>query len=173
MTTITVQSISTKEVTTRFGNKQTYSVKSTDGTWYKNGFKKPTFKEGDTVDIEFKDTSYGPEITSSKVVSGGSSPIAAPAPRPASAPSGGGYSKPFPIPPLHGDRAIIRQNSLTNAREAWVSMHGGKAYKLDADAALEIVSVARIFESYSCGDMDMAMAKEMAASEGVDVDDII
>ena len=172
MTTITVQALSTKEVTTRFGNKQTYSVKSSDGTWYKHGFKKPAFKEGDTVDIEFKDTSYGPEITSSKVVSGGASPVSsAPAARPA--PASGGYSKPFPIPPLHGDRAIIRQNSLTNAREAWVGCHGGKAYKLDADAALEIVSIARMFEAYSCGDMDMAMAKEMASADGVDVDDII
>lgn len=174
MTTINVQVISSKEVTTRFGNKLTYSVKSSDGTWYKNGFKKPTFKEGDTVEIEFKDTSYGPEITSSKVVSGGASPIASPAasaPRPA--PASGGYSKPFPIPPLHGDRAIIRQNSLTNAREAWVGSHGGKAYKMGADEALEIVSLARMFEAYSCGDMDMEMAKEMAASSGVDVDDII
>lgn len=172
MTTINVQAISTKEVTTRFGNKQTYSVKSSDGTWYKHGFKKPTFKEGDTVEIEFKDTSYGPEITSSKIVSGGgASPISAPAARPA--PASGGYSKPFPIPPLHGDRAIIRQNSLTNAREAWVAKHGGKVFEMSADAAMEIVHIARVFEAYSCGDMDMEMAKEMAASSGVDVDDII
>jgi hypothetical protein len=171
MAAINVKRITNKMVTTKYGEKAAYSVQGDDGTWYKHGFKKPAFKEGDAIEADIKETSYGPEITSSKVVGG-----VLPTPRTTGAYSGGasgGGGKPFPIPPLHGDRSIIRQNSLTNAREAWVNSHGGKAYKLDEEAAHAIIDVARIFESYSCGDIDMAMAKKMAADSGVDVEDII
>lgn len=172
MSTITVKRITSKEVKTRYGDKPAYSVQAEDGTWYKHGFKKPPFKEGDTVDVDVKETSYGPEITSSKVVSGGTG--SAPATRTTGTGVGGGYGgKVFPVPALHGDRSIIRQNSLTNAREAWVASKGGKPFDVDEAAAHTIINIARVFESYSCGDIDLAMAKRMASDDGVDVEDII
>jgi hypothetical protein len=69
----------------------------------------------------------------------------------------------FPIPLLHGDRAIVRQNSITNATKAigdYVSDIDGISIE---DYASEIIRVARMFEAYSCGDLDAQLAEAMVA----------
>jgi hypothetical protein len=167
-----VEQISTKTVTTKFGPKPTYSVKC-DGTWYSYGFKKPTFTEGAEIEFAFTENTYGKQVDekSLRVISSGSgkastastSPaIEGGAPTPASR-SYGPPAKVFPIPALHGDRAIVRQNSLTNAvnllkEDKELAKHSAEAR---ADA---IINIARMFEAYSCGDLDVEMAKTMVAA---------
>ena len=170
---ITVQTISSKSVTTKYGPKPTFSIKGTDGQWYKCGFTKPKCNEGDTIEVDVKETTYGTEITDPKnitVVGGGSVSVpSASAPRSGGGASRGGYDRVFPVPALSPERAIIRQNALTNARELYVG--SGDPKKLSAvdlnDAAHHIIEIARIFESYSTGDIDKAMAMAEVAAEGM------
>ncbi len=162
-----VLKINTRNVKTRFGEKPTYSAQMDDGVWYSCGFKKPPFSEGDDITFASNSTRYGMEIVEGSVVGGSSAgprPISAASP----APTGGrgGYTpaaKPFPIPPLHGDRAIIRQNSLTNARELYCFLVGDKMNDVHEAAGLqhsadEVIKLARMFEAYSAGDLDAAAA---------------
>jgi hypothetical protein len=70
----------------------------------------------------------------------------------------------FPIPLLHGDRAIVRQNSVTNATKAVqdFGVEDPENLSLEDYAAL-IIKVARMFEAYSCGDLDAQLAEAMVA----------
>lgn len=65
--------------------------------------------------------------------------------------------KMFPVPPLHPDRSIIRQNSLTHATTV-LRDRGWKADNCQeyAEAAID---VARIFEAYSTGELDNELAE--------------
>lgn len=165
---ITVQTISSKAVTTKFGPKPTFSIKGTDGQWYKCGFTKPKCVEGDTIEVNVKETDYGTEIVDPKNITVvGGSPISVPTPsgtRSGGSGSRSGYDRVFPVPALSPERAIIRQNALTNARELYVgTLTGKKEVALD-DAARHIIDIARIFEAYSTGDIDRAEAMaEMTA----------
>ncbi len=159
-----VENITTKEVTTKFGPKPAYTVVA-NGERFSYGFKKPTFGIGDEVDFQYTDGTYGKsvDLASVRLIKKGAGGASAAPTAAASAPAKGSYTpaaKVFPIPPLHGDRAIVRQNSITNATKA-VSDFG-----LDVDSleehAQRIIDVARMFEAYSCGDLDLAKAEEMA-----------
>jgi len=162
-----IENITQKEVNTKFGPKPAFTVHA-NGERFSYGFKKPTFKIGDTVDFQYTENTYGKNVdlasvrllskgegapAISGVVVGGSSP----APKAYSAPA-----KVFPIPPLHGDRAIVRQNSITNAVKAVADTQQGDVDDLDEYVA-KIISVARQFEAYSCGDTDLEMAEKMSA----------
>lgn len=77
--------------------------------------------------------------------------------------SGGFVAKAFPVPPLHPDRSIIRQNSLTHA----VKMYEGLCHRTefdDMDTMEEhvgaVINFARMFEAYSAGDLDRDAADE-------------
>jgi hypothetical protein len=91
-----------------------------------------------------------------------------PAASAAPARSYGPPARPFPIPLLHGDRAIIRQNALTNAREAVIELitSSGKAGDIamldDASVAKRIIAMAAIFEEYSAGDIERRLAEKGA-----------
>lgn len=82
--------------------------------------------------------------------------------RPAAASGGSSFSKggrSFPVGPLDPERSIIRQNSLTQANKLLEGQLGEMpSYE---EQAHTVISVARIFESYSAGDMD---AEEAAAA---------
>jgi hypothetical protein len=167
-----VESISNKAVTTKFGSKLTYSFKA-DGEWYKLGFKKPTFKEGDDISFTHTEGAYGKEVDiTSVVVSGGKSaaPTGAGAARPAApAPRSG-----FPISPLDGQRSIIRQNCVTNAREVLcASMNHTKEYTkfTPEEIASWVINLARKFEAYATGDLDLYKAEAaMKAAAEADVE---
>jgi hypothetical protein len=71
----------------------------------------------------------------------------------------------FPIPALHGDRAIVRQNSITNAVKLITdSVHSTDEADWEQLADIAI-SIARKFEAYSCGDLDMEQAISMAEAK--------
>ena len=159
-----IENITTKEVTTKFGPKPAYTVVA-NGERYSYGFKKPTFGIGDEVDFQYTEGTYGKsvDLTSVRLIKKGTgTPTAA-----ASAPAKGGYTpaaKVFPIPPLHGDRAIVRQNSITNATKAVNDFLGSADAMPDSvgEYADTIIDIARKFEAYSCGDIDQAVAESMA-----------
>ena len=115
-----IENITTKEVTTKFGPKPAYTIHA-NGERFSYGFKKPAFAIGDEVDFQYTENTYGKNVDMASVQmlkkgTGAPTPSASTA-SPGKAP----YSPPskvFPIPLLHGDRAIVRQNSITNATKA-------------------------------------------------------
>lgn len=161
----TIENITTKEVTTKFGPKPAYTIVA-NGERFSYGFKKPTFGIGDEIDFQYTENTYGKnvDLTSVQMIKKGSggTPVTA-----SSSPAKAPYSPPakvFPIPLLHGDRAIVRQNSVTNATKAVADILGKTEYSgTIEDYASEIVRVARMFEAYSCGDLDAQAAEAMVA----------
>jgi hypothetical protein len=160
-----IDRITSKDVNTKFGPKKSYSIQA-GGKWVSYGLKKPVFNEGDDVEFSVVTNAAGYEgvdVATVRVISkGAGTPPAAPATAVVapSKPSYGPPAKVFPIPPLHGDRAIVRQNSLTNAVNL-LKEH----IEFDGDmvkTAEFVVSIARVFEAYSCGDMDYAAAMKDA-----------
>ena len=159
-----IENVTNKQVNTKFGPKPAYSVKTAEG-WFSYGFKKPTFNIGDEVDFQYTENTYGKNIDHASVRminkgTGSSAPAAAPAARPAYA------QKVFPIPLLHGDRAIVRQNSVTNATKLVVETSGKG--KTPEELAEQIINVARMFEAYSCGDLEALEAEKMSEDASQD-----
>lgn len=161
----TVSDISVKEVNTKFGMKPTFSI-NVDGEWYKLGFNKQGVSVGAEVEFEFKSSKWGNEVQAGTLTVGG-----APAPTASrkyaatesKTAAGSAYSKPFPIPALHGDRAIVRQNSLTNAVKF---LNYASATGIDVSVE-NVIKIARQFEAYSCGDLDrIAAEKSLKVTEG-------
>lgn len=157
-----VTAMSSKEVNTKWGMKPTYSFQ-VDGTWFKTGFKKGKMNKGDNIQFSYTEGAYGNDVDvgSITVVGADAAPATASAPQRAPSPTYGSKGV-FPIPPLDGQRAIVRQNALTNARELYTSCQPTVLESLE-DAAYEIIKIARVFESYACGDLDTLKAIEMKA----------
>jgi len=140
------------------------------GEWY-GAFSPASLggcKVGDTVSFAWapsKDGQYKNIKGSVSVVGGGvATPAAIEGSAPRSAPSGGSYGRSiaFPLPPLDGQRVIVRQNALGHATKVVAEV----LYKMDEepmdDAAFasRIIDLARQFEAYVAGDLDLELAKE-------------
>lgn len=154
-----VEQLGGKEVVTKFGPKPTFSFK-VNGTWVSAGFKDPKVAIGDSISFEYEPDKYGNKLHDGSIKKG----VSVPTPTAASVPAVGGYSRhgSFPIGPLDGQRSIIRQNALTNARETY--MHyaatdddNGVPFSMEVHAD-NIIAVARHFEAYTAGDLDMDAA---------------
>jgi hypothetical protein len=160
-----IENITTKEVTTKFGPKPAYTIVA-GGERFSYGFKKPAFAIGDEIDFQFTENTYGKnvDLTSVQMLKKGTG---APTPSASSAsPVKAPYSPPakvFPIPLLHGDRAIVRQNSVTNATKAVNDYCGADSTFPESliEYADLIIDIARKFEAYSCGDLDAQAAEAM------------
>lgn len=157
MTTTVVKALSEKVVNTKRGPAKTYSFCGDDETWYKLGFKPAPFAKGDTIEFDATSGAYGMEVDfpSIRVINKGDG----------AAPSGGAAGKPrgaFPIAANDGQRSIIRQNAVTNAREIVCFTTSGSAGSTTNDELLdEILRVAQRIELYTTGDKERIM-KEMA-----------
>jgi hypothetical protein len=161
-----VEQVSTKDVSTKYGVKPTFSVKLDTG-WVKCGFKNPKVNVGDEVKFDGEPGPYGVEAKGMEVTKKGVGPLVTPV-VPSSKPSysGGGYKeKVFPIPPLHGDRSIVRQNALNRATDLYIGARGGKPFEVDSAATAVIIMLARHFEAYTAGDLDLAEAKAEVKSD--------
>jgi len=158
-----IENITTKEVTTKFGPKPAYTIIA-NGERFGYGFKKPMFAIGDEIDFQFTENTYGKnvDLTSVQMLKKGTG---APTPSASSAsPAKAPYSPPskvFPIPLLHGDRAIVRQNSVTNATKLVSELLTAEDTADLEEWAEKIISIARKFEAYSCGDLDAAAAEAL------------
>ncbi len=160
----TVEQLSDREVNTRFGKKKTYSFKA-NNEWYSTAFKAPKVSVGDVVSFEFEETKYGKNVDPATI-----EPSLAPSFSPAPPPVKRDTYQPkgvFPIPALDGQRSIVRQNALTNARETVVALLGTEHKLADADyLAARIIEIARKYEGYTAGDSDLSeVKKEMEASD--------
>lgn len=126
------------------------------------GFTKPEtlpFVEGDSIVInvenKFGEWQYQGEATAGATVT------AATPPAKKAWSGGGGFKaapKVFPIPPKHGDMAIIHQNSLTNAREMVCSEEYSEALAMAKSNPLtpkemedEVIRLAYRFADFSSG----------------------
>jgi hypothetical protein len=172
MMTGIVEAVSTKDVNTKFGLKPTYSMK-VDGNWVKCGFKTHGASVGDEVEFDGNTGTYGMETKAVNVIrrgvgaapSTGVTSSTAPA-APTKTYGGGGFKeKVFPIPALHGDRAIVRQNALARATDIFIAARGGKPFELDESTFSLVIGFARKFEAYTAGDLDMAQAEAESAAE--------
>jgi hypothetical protein len=173
---VAVEQVSQKDVTTRFGSKPTFSFKA-GGEWFKTGFGRHGLNVGDVVSFSYTEGKYGKEVDAKAIAKGASSiatgagttatpgAVAGAAGSVASKPYSSGSKGVFPIPALDGQRAIVRQNSLTNAVK-FAEFHPCDGDTTD-ERVNEIIRVARKFEAYSCGDLDQEEVEaEMAAEEG-------
>lgn len=163
-----VEQLATKDVTTKFGVKPTYSIK-VSGNWVKHGFKRPACNVGDTIEFDGEEGKYGVEakniVVTAKGVPG-AVPVASVTSIKSTSTGGGSYSaKVFPIPALHGDRSIVRQNALARATDLYIGARGGKAFDLDLVTSDLIIKMARQFEAYTAGDLDLEAAKKETAAE--------
>jgi len=167
MMTGVVEQVSSKEVTTKWGVKPTYSFK-VNGAWVSHGFKAHGVNVGDEVEFDGETTTYGVQTKAVRVTTRGTGapPSASvPSSTPSKSASYGG-SRVFPIPALHGDRSIVRQNALARATELYIGARGGKPFDLDVDdVSLIVISLARKFEAYTAGDLDMAEAMAESKAE--------
>lgn len=173
MMTGIVEAVSTKVVNTKFGEKPTWSLK-VNGTWVKAGFKDPKTKAGDEVEFDGVTTTYGLETKTVTIIKIGTGvvPVAASVPvvtsSTATAVPKTSYTradKVFPIPPLHGDRSIVRQNALARATDLYIGARGGKPFEFDVASLDLVISFARKFEAYTAGDLDMAQAVKESEDE--------
>lgn len=131
---------------------------STNPAWWKGGSP----NVGDTVQFDDGGAKY---IKNFKVMSVGAAPAASASP----VASGSSYTSPtqkaFPIGALAPERAINRQNALTNAVAVCL-----KSFPADEHVALEtcapdIIALAREFEAYTTGDLDRAEAAAAVEAE--------
>jgi hypothetical protein len=162
-----VENITNKEVNTKFGPKPAYTIVCS-GERYGYGFKKPTFAIGDEVDFQFTENSYGKnvDLTSVQMLKKGVGTVAvASVAGSVSKPSYSPPSKVFPIPALHGDRAIVRQNSITNATKAICDNGNNEQELTNTEYAEKIIEIARMFEAYSCGDLDAEAAENIMKAD--------
>ena len=159
-----VSAVGSKPVTTKWGEKTTHSFQ-VDGVWYKTGFKKGKFSKGDPITFTYVEGPYGNDVDVASISTGGAAPSAPAASAAKPAYTGGGKGV-FPIPALDGQRAIVRQNALTNARELYIASAGSMVADLK-DKAYDIIAIARIFEAYACGDLDAMKAAEMKAAKSM------
>ena len=166
-----VEQVETKTVTTKFGEKPTYSIKVA-GQWVKCGFKNPAVEVGYTVNFDGVTGRYGMETSKVNIESRGGSVSSGTAvgtspgvSRPASSSVYSG--KVFPIPPLHGDRSIVRQNALARATELYVAAHGNKPFEVDESVCRLIIRTAKVFEGYTAGDDDLDAA--VSETSGVEI----
>ncbi len=155
----TVADIGSRAVNTKFGLKNSYSI-TIDGERYAAGFRAPAVSVGDTVDLEYDGASRYKDIIS-VTKRPGAAPAATPAVKPSVATAGPyGAAKAFPVPALHPDRAIIRQNALAHASRCLATASWATDEEFaDEEFADRVVAMARKFEAYSTGDLDMAAAE--------------
>lgn len=141
-----------------------------DGTAYECGFKKPSFGIGNAVEFDSL-VKYGKAVAEN-IRAAGYAATTVPTAAPKSTASGGsggrpdhGPKKEFPVPLLHPDRSIIRQNALGHATKLYCD--GGWAVNEDdlAKAAEKIIEIAYQFEEYASGQREVnALKAEKEAS---------
>lgn len=164
-----------------------------DGDWY--GAYDPaqagltSVKYGDTVSFTYtvKDTGTAVyrNIKGKVTVSGVGSSTSSSGPYDGAVPSGAAPARAtapthydFPVGPRDRQRSIIRQNSVTNAVNLTAVILGTKDAPSNTDPseivglAHHVIDIAKVFEAYSTGDLDVAEAKAaveeaMGAKENV------
>lgn len=167
METKTIAYVNTYDRNTKRGIAKTYELKFTDGTKLDCAFKDPGVAVGDTISFESEPGYMGKPKLVGAVTRTSSDPVNPPPA--ATGKSFGGGGRVFPVPVMHGDRSIVRQNALAHASKVWAA--GVKAqWAFDdpanvAACADQIIALAAAFERYSCGDIEAEAAEAIGADE--------
>lgn len=114
------------------------------------------FDRGDNVEVEYttKPSPAGPDYRNIKSIKKAVAPASRPVPA-ATGAGGFGAARTFPVPAFSPERAIIRQNSITNAVKAFAGIPMECAeFDNHNDLAEAVIDLARRFEAYSAGDLD-------------------
>lgn len=139
-----------------------------DNIWFGAKFNKipEDISAGDYVRFEYAEKGEWKNVKGSVVKTGGAARTSTPTSVPK---SGGGWSggvgKEFPVGPLHPDRAIIRQNSLGHAVRLFTAT--GDFDRSAVDSVNSVIAIARLFEEYSTGELDLRIADTTLAEMGV------
>lgn len=152
-TTLTVKKITSREVTTRFGKKTTYSFLGSDGSWYAMSFNKPAFNDGATIKFDFNEGTYGKEVVKGSIKLASSADVSPIGKETTTHKSAGKVEKEwvFPIPPLDWQRNVIRTNAIHDA----VAYYNNTKNSISAETIIEL---AKRFEAYAAGDLDQEEA---------------
>lgn len=165
------------------GKRFTVHKVNIDGTWYEAGYSKPSgVGIGEVVQFE-SEFKFGKQ----QLVGGLTRTAGTPTPPSATTtppavtggrgPDGlmrdnkGFIAKEFPVPMLHPDRSIIRQNALAHATKLYTAYQednsGAAPYHEISvtEAAGEVIEIARLFEAYSTGMLDVMGAASDGSSE--------
>lgn len=157
-----VTSIIADKRTSKAGKPFTMYVIEVDGRPYEFGFKKPEgVNRGDNIQFD-AEKKFGRDAIVEGSLSKAPSGAASVAPK-----TGGGYSRGggvFPIPANDGQRSIIRQNAVTNAREVVASYGGAIEGESLEEYMSRIIGIAQLIEQYTTGDLD-TIAEEFTTSD--------
>jgi hypothetical protein len=167
-----IEAVATKQVTTRFGEKDTYSFKM-EGEWYNAGFQKVPAK-GSNVSFQYDEGRWGKELVK-KSLTTNSAAGTAPAAVGGGANNSSQSARPvgskgvFPVPTYDGQRSIIRQNATTNANYLLRTVKGEGSGNMPIPTNIDeyvtlLINTARQIESYTTGDADAQEAKKIAAA---------
>lgn len=145
-----VEEKSVKDRRTPYGEKKATSFKI-NGEWYSGGFKHWDVDQGDEVSLTYVTNDKGyKDVKGCAVKAKGAG---APPPANTGVRSAG---RSFPVDPLAPERTINRQNALT-AAVAFCNHSAPPGECLPED----VISVARIFEAYTTGDVERLAAEEI------------
>jgi hypothetical protein len=146
-------------VKAKSANKFGFGIMVND-KWYNSKYE-INVEKGDEVEFDDGGKSYVRDI---KVTKGsGGSAVTAGSTMASKGSGGTGYARgAFPIPANDGSRAIVRQNSITNAVALFNHLEHDK-FELSKveDLAYSVINIARIFEKYSSGDLDAELTKQI------------
>jgi len=138
-----------------------------DDVWYSSYNAFSGVARGDTVSFEFVEKGAFKNIKGAirKEGSGGGTAPAAAGAAPKAYSRGG-----FPIDVKDGQRSIIRQNAVTNAREVLsMAMTKDQMEGLGKDDLTDtVINVARRIEAYTTGDLDIEIATKYLNGELTD-----
>lgn len=131
-----------------------FSIK-VNNNWYKSKYPIKAEK-GDTVEFDDGGKNYANKL---RVVTGGGTGTGSGTP---SKGNGTFVSKQFPVPGLHPDRSIIRQNCLRHATELVThGYHDGMLHSDNNDTVARcVIDLARRLEAYATGELDKKVAEE-------------
>ena len=128
--------------------------------WYNSKFEIPCVK-GDEVEFDDGGKAYVRDLKVTKA--GGGAPTGGGSPMASKGTGGTSYARGvFPLATNDGSRSIVRQNSITNAVALLVGLGLRFTEGEDMKAyAYTVISIAREFEKYSAGDIDVELNKQI------------
>ncbi len=175
----TVQSINARQVNTKYGPKNVYSL-GTDIGNVKYGWKDPGkagIAVGTMLEAEVNQTQYGKEAvegtvkitTASRGIVTATTTAIDTTTTPRGNYTGGAAGRPFPVPKTSGEMAIIRQNALTNAVAAVHHFYDNQPITDETivppimfqEYTDMIIEAAYKFADFSSGNREVAMANEL------------